>query len=315
MSYSKQYGSLLAVIASAALAAIFPSMGQKLSAFGAKEAAVILIFSVTGLSLSFAEVRASVKDFRCHALIQGFSFILTPGIIFTAATLFPAGPLRQGLYLVAAVPTTVSSCVSFTMAASGDVSLALVNAVLGNLLGVVLSPWLLGLLQGGGAAGTAAAAGAARQLALFVVLPFTLAALAAPSLPRLREAVCRWQSPLSQSGILVIIFCSFAGSFASLMASWQALWACFACLAALHVLLVLAARLAARAAGLSAEKTVAVLFCAPQKTLALGLPLAGFYFAAQKENLALILLPLVFYHFFQLFFSGFLVSRLRRVPN
>jgi predicted Na+-dependent transporter len=50
------------------------------------------------------------------------------------------------------------------------------------------------------------------------------------------------------------------------------------------------------------------LYAAPQKTLAVGVPLVSTYFAASPEILGLALLPLVFYHAWQLLVAGFIRS-------
>ena len=55
-----------------------------------------------------------------------------------------------------------------------------------------------------------------------------------------------------------------------------------------------------------AENIISILFAAPQKTLAMGVPLLSTFFASNPEILGIALLPLIFYHPWQLFVSGFL---------
>jgi solute carrier family 10 (sodium/bile acid cotransporter), member 7 len=59
---------------------------------------------------------------------------------------------------------------------------------------------------------------------------------------------------------------------------------------------------------LSREDFIAALFCSVKKTLAMGVPLAQLIFGAHA-NLGLILLPIMFYHPFQLFVCGLLANR------
>jgi sodium/bile acid cotransporter 7 len=59
---------------------------------------------------------------------------------------------------------------------------------------------------------------------------------------------------------------------------------------------------------LSTEDFIAALFCSVKKTLAMGVPLAQLIFGAHA-NLGLILLPIMFYHPFQLFVCGLLANR------
>jgi sodium/bile acid cotransporter 7 len=59
---------------------------------------------------------------------------------------------------------------------------------------------------------------------------------------------------------------------------------------------------------LSREDFIAALFCSVKKTLAMGVPLAQLIFGA-RANLGLILLPIMFYHPFQLFVCGLLANQ------
>jgi sodium/bile acid cotransporter 7 len=63
-----------------------------------------------------------------------------------------------------------------------------------------------------------------------------------------------------------------------------------------------------RIARLNRADFIAALFCSVKKTLAMGVPLAQLIFGA-KANLGLILLPIMFYHPFQLLVCGLLASR------
>jgi hypothetical protein len=56
-------------------------------------------------------------------------------------------------------------------------------------------------------------------------------------------------------------------------------------------------------ARLERDDFIAALFCSVKKTLAMGVPLAQLIFGA-NGNLGLILLPIMFYHPFQLFVCG-----------
>jgi len=80
----------------------------------------------------------------------------------------------------------------------------------------------------------------------------------------------------------------------------------FVYLAAAYLVLLAASFLGARALNFSGDSIISVLFTAPQKTLAMGVPLLSTFFAANPEILGIALLPLIFYHPWQLFIAGFL---------
>jgi predicted Na+-dependent transporter len=57
---------------------------------------------------------------------------------------------------------------------------------------------------------------------------------------------------------------------------------------------------------LDGADTIAAVFVAPQKTIAMGIPLLTTYFAGDPQTLALAIVPLLFYHPWQLLVAGLL---------
>ena len=219
--------------------------------------------------------------------------------------------LRMGVYLVAAVPTTISSCLVFTQLAGGNGHLALLNAVAGNALGVIVSPLILRALLGSGAEGGAAnVAGTIQKLFVLVLVPFVVGHVIAWPSDSVRNRVQRFPVPIPQILILLIMFCAFATSWERLSATEpQQLWICLACLALFHLLLCGAVALLGAALRLDRQDRVAVFFCSTQKTLAMGIPLAMAFFSGP---IGMILVPITFYHFFQLVFGSAMMPVWRR---
>jgi predicted Na+-dependent transporter len=87
----------------------------------------------------------------------------------------------------------------------------------------------------------------------------------------------------------------------------------FVFLAASNVALVAIAWAGAKLLRLPRASVVTVVFTAPQKTLALGVPLLSTYFSSDPEVLAVAILPLLFYHPWQLFVAGIVRGLLARV--
>ncbi len=153
-----------------------PSVGASMDRCGFIKIAVIAIFLTTGFISSPKSISRNVGNWRCHALVQGFSFVLIPAAILLSSGWLPDGPLKYGVYLVAVLPTTISSCVAFTIAAGGSASCAILNAVGGNLIGVFISPVLFGLLTGQFMSqGIGGIGWKIINLCLLVLLPFVVA--------------------------------------------------------------------------------------------------------------------------------------------
>ena len=124
---------------------------------------------------------------RQHALIQSFNLVVMPLVTLLACIpLSAAGSLapglRDGMLVMSALPTTVNMCVALSRSSGGDEALAIFNAVLGNLLGVLLTPAVL--LRLVGTRGTLSAADTLQKLTTKVLLPLMVGQLLRPWLTR-----------------------------------------------------------------------------------------------------------------------------------
>jgi sodium/bile acid cotransporter 7 len=153
-----------------------------------------------------------------------------------------------------------------------------------------------------------------RELALLVLLPLLLGQVT-------RLAVRTWadarRARLNQGNsllVLFIVYTAFCGSVQSgvwVRYGWRPAVLALTGAVVLFGIVCALTVVAVRIAGLPAGDRVAALFCAPQKTLAAGAPMAKLIFATHP-GLGLILLPVMFYHPLQLLVSGALVNVLKK---
>jgi sodium/bile acid cotransporter 7 len=110
---------------------------------------IIGIFFVEGLSLPTTEMIVALPRFKFHAATQIYNLVFVPCVIFLVCKLMsnnsPLSALHDGFFALAAVPTTTSMCVMLTGKAGGNKALAAINAVLGNILAILVTPLLLGI--------------------------------------------------------------------------------------------------------------------------------------------------------------------------
>jgi solute carrier family 10 (sodium/bile acid cotransporter), member 7 len=313
---------LLGLLAAVGLAFAAPAPGAPggwLWPAVSTKAAVALIFFVQGMVLALASLHAGLWRWRLHVLVQGFSFLVIPllGLALDAMIgRWLPDDLRLGVLFLAVLPTTVSSAVVFTSLAGGNTAGALVNATLSNLLGVVLTPlWVSVLLQARGEG--SALWPMVRELVGLVLLPLLLGQLARLVVGGWADAARLRLNQLNSVLVLFIVYAAFCGSVQSgvwTRHGWRPAVLAFAISVVLFGAVCTLTVIAARLAGLSAADRIAALFCAPQKTLAAGAPMAKLIFATHP-GLGLILLPVMFYHPLQLLVSGALVNVLKRKTN
>ncbi len=284
-----------------------PLVGNSLDRVYMPKIAIVGIFLLSGITLRMGSVLEDVTRWRCHLIIQSIAFVFIPAVVFGTTGWLPAGPIKYGIYMMAVLPITISSCVVFTGLAGGRTACALLNAVGGNLLGVFVSPLLLGLLiVKGNDTGAVNALGAISKLACLVLLPFVIGQLLGAGVPNLRAPVKKVERITSKVLILLIMLCAFSRSWERIAASnLSTLGTCFAYLAVLHLAVIAAVMGIIRTVKLPPTEAAAVFFCATQKTLSLGIPLAIAFFAEPLHGI--VILPITFYHFFQLIIGTFLI--------
>jgi sodium/bile acid cotransporter 7 len=229
--------------------------------------------------------------------------------------------LRIGLVYLSVLPSTVSSAAVLTASAGGNTAGAICNAVLSSLLGIVLTPVLLVAsmgLQGvtlGGAAGEGVDAGKiVVELLKLILAPLVLGQVLRIWLGGWATTHKKRLGTLSMSLILFIVFAAFCDASKGEVWTRHGLALPMEALviaAGLFGLATLATRALVKAAGLVAGDGVAAEFCAVQKTLASGVPLAGVIFAGDPRT-GLILLPLLIYHPLQLTVHGAMAARLAK---
>ena len=314
-AFLKKYWFLVGILTASLLGMLLPQLAVRFNPRSlTTNGIVVALFVITGLSLPTDEIWKGIRDLRLHLYLQFFIFILTPayflGGLLLLRGVLPA-TLNVGILALACLPTTVSSCVVFTQSAGGNAAGALFSSTLANCLGVVVSPLLLSFLLKGVhySLPLSEVARILVNLGLTILVPFT-----AGQVIRLlfaREFASKNRAALgvvSNSLILAIIFFAFGKSARSELFREGAarLLLPFTYLAFSHLLLVLASYAGARLLRLSAGNRIAAIFVAPQKTIAMGLPLLSAYFAANPAMLAPAILPLLFYHPFQLLVAGLL---------
>ena len=265
------------------------------------------------MGLSAAHLKAGVARWPLHLLVQTFTFAVFPAlwwVLDAAVGRWLPADLSLGFLYLCSVPSTISSSVAMTAVARGNVAGAIFNASLSSLLGVVLTPLLVGLLAKT-TGQSLSFTDAVLKLAMLLVLPLVLGQLLRPVLGAWFARYKKYTNTFDRLVILMLVYASFcdsveAGLFTQYGGGLLATTLGGAALL-LAVVLWLTTR-AARLAHFDKEDEIAAVFCGSKKTLASGVPMARLLFGAHP-GLGLIVLPLMFYHQLQLIVCSVLAER------
>ncbi|KAL0092412.1 SBF-like CPA transporter family-domain-containing protein [Phycomyces blakesleeanus] len=345
-----RYWFLLGLAIAIGLAWAFPQVGKSHGSIQAqytvKWGAVILIFLLSGLGLEVKVMVRTILRWRLHLLVQAISFLLMPfvlyGIVrFLSAVNADIDPVvYQGLIIALSTSTTVSSNAVMTRNADGNDSAALLNAALGNTLGIFISPALMTvfgndklLFPPGSAQGVPDYLNVLKNLGLTVLLPLVVGQIIRYIFPvQIKYLAVKLKFSIINSLALLCmvwsVFCDGVAThaFSKMSASdtvamigvdiFMYLFGCTACIVVGR--LPWPHKLMQEPAWLdrwrfSRKDTVAIMYCGATKTVSMGIPLINVLYADSSVGVVGVLsLPLLMYHICQLFIGNFQVPLLKR---
>jgi sodium/bile acid cotransporter 7 len=307
---------LTGMVLAIGLAALFPAPGAEggwLHPELLTKAGVALVFFLNGAGLSFAALKDGVFRWRLHIIIQAATFLLFPliGFIFLAvAGAWISPDLKIGFFYLCAIPSTVSSSVAMTAAARGNVPVAVFNATLSSLLGIVVTPlWMSLILKTSGQ--HMDVFHVFIDLIIWLVLPLIVGQVMRPLIGAWLGAHKKLTQIVDRGTILLLVYTSFCDSFAKHIWSGNSpatlVLVVAATLGLFFLVLNLLWQLCDRT-GIPAPFRSAIVFCGTKKSLATGVPMAHLIFAG-NPGLGLILLPIMVYHPLQLLICTPLAAR------
>jgi len=308
---------LLGILIVLLLGTLLPEAGAQLGTIlGGTKPLVVLLFLISGFTLPTEAIKEGMKNTRLHIYIQGFIFLFTP-LFFFLTTLPFIGLISKevliGIYALSCLPTTVSSCIVFSQISGGNTVGAIFNASLANIAGIFISPLLLSiLLQGAGHSIPAEEAlRIVRNLGLTMLLPVTVGQGLRIVTKNIASRMKGILKILSNIFILLIVLFSVSRTALdpAFVKNLSTMLLPFLYLALANIVLSFFAWKGAGLLEVEGEDRVTALFASSQKTMAVGVPLLSTYFASTPEILGIALLPLLFYHPWQLVVAGFIKNK------
>ncbi|WP_416041833.1 bile acid:sodium symporter family protein [Edwardsiella ictaluri] len=307
---------LLVLILVVLLASLLPCRGEAKTLFGhLTTAAIALLFFMHGAKLSREAIGAGIGHWRLHLVIFLSTFVLFPLLGAGLGGLVPvlmSPVVYLGFLYLCALPATVQSAIAYTSMAGGNVAAAICSASASSMLGVFLSPLLVGLLMHtqGDNIDSLHAIGA---IVLQLMLPFLLGHLSRPLTAAWVARHRRLINVTDRSSILLVVYTAF--SEAVIEGIWQRIDAgslgvivLVSCLLLAIVLLINTAM--ARALGFDKADEITIVFCGSKKSLANGIPMANVLFPAAAVGM--MVLPLMIFHQLQLMVCAWLAQRYAR---
>ncbi|GLQ45026.1 hypothetical protein GCM10007862_00770 [Dyella lipolytica] len=303
----------LCLIVTVIAASLLPCRGTTANVFEIlTDMAIALLFFMHGAKLSREAVISGLTNWRLHLTVLASTFVLFPllGLLLKpvlSPLVTPA--LYAGILFLCTLPSTVQSSIAFTSIAHGNISAAVCAASASSLIGIVITPLVVGLLlevhgQGG------MSWHAVGDIVLQLFVPFVAGQVAQRWIGGWVQRHRPLVGLIDQGSILLVVYTAF--SAAVLQGLWKQLplpvmGGLLIVNAVLLAIALLATRYGARALGFDREDEITIVFCGSKKSLASGVPMAKVLFPAHA--LGMIVLPLMLFHQMQLMTCAVLARR------
>jgi solute carrier family 10 (sodium/bile acid cotransporter), member 7 len=300
-------------------ASFLPCTGQTAVAFDWLTTFMIgLLFFMHGAKLSRQAVVAGMVHWRLHITVLLCTFLVFPllGLLLKPALLLLITPdLYLGILFLCVLPSTVQSSIAFTSVARGNVPAAICSASASNLLGIFLTPLLVGIIVVAHNA-QHSSLDAILKIVYQLLLPFVAGQIARPWIGVWMDRNKSWLRMVDQSSVLLVVYVAFSEAVD------QGLWhqvpavmllSLVGISVALLAVIMLLTTYGSRRMGFNKEDEITIVFCGSKKSLASGVPMAKVLFASQ--TVGMVLLPLMLFHQIQLMVCALLAQRYSRRPE
>ncbi|GBQ68552.1 bile acid/Na+ symporter [Ameyamaea chiangmaiensis NBRC 103196] len=304
---------LMCLLGTVLLATVVPCYGVAVPFFNGLAVAVIgVMFFLQGARLDRRAILAGAAHWRLHLTIMVVTFVAFPLLGLGLRALgrpLMAPELWQGVLFLCCLPSTVQSSIAFTSIARGNVPAAVCSATASNIVGIFITPVLVGLIlarHGGGGQNPA-------EIVYELLLPFIAGQVMQPFIGAWARRNKALLSLTDRGSILIVVYTAF--SHAVIEGLWHTVplaslgMLAIVDMAVLAIVLTLTA-LGSRWLGFNRADEITIVFCGSKKTLASGVPMANVLFPS--ASVGMIVLPLILYHQIQLFVCAVLARRFAR---
>lgn len=275
------------------------------------EVMIFLIFIFSGLLIDSDQVNAGIRDVKSTVLSLAVIIVFAP----LAALLLSLFPLETGvaigLFIVAVMPTTLSSGIVMTGIAGGNMAHALFVTILSNCIAIFSIPVVLSILLPflGQEKDLAIDQGAIIiKLILLVLFPLMIGMVAKAKLLYSSQPGKFKFQVINQFMILGIVFISLAGAKQVLVGKGAVFLYILVLVSGFHLMLLGGSFLLVKLFRVEKGRYESIVFMGSQKTLALSVMIQVTYF----NEFGTALLVCVVHHIIHLMIDGYLSAKMSR---
>jgi solute carrier family 10 (sodium/bile acid cotransporter), member 7 len=304
---------LLGIFIVVLFALIYPQPGIIIEEKGVFLPLTFLAMFLSSLGLPVSKIKNGCKEYKniiaCFILV----FLIFPVLAYLIYNLFHLkdSNIYVGVMILAVQSSTLASATILTMAAGGNVPLALIMTITNNVLSAFLSPVILKVFISMDENIIINVQDMITKLGLVLILPIILAQILRYFIKKRLFNIDPFRNTISKGIILMFILAGTSTAVSHLKLRLNILIPIIILIVILHIMMLILASLYARMFKLNRENRTAMLFCSSQKTLPASLMIWSNYFPGY------VYAPIIMvaYHIIQLLIDSFLVNILTLQPK
>ena len=277
---------------------------------------ISFIFFFYGLKLSPKEAMKGLNNYKLHLVVQLSTFILFPLIVISALPFIKTEDghmLWLAVFFLSALPSTVSSSVVMVSIAKGNISGAIFNASISGLLGIIITPLLMGLFLSGDTQGFDFIE-SIQDLLIRILLPVVIGLALNYKFGSLAKKHSKTISNFDKSIILAIVYNSFSKSFqAKLFENIETLdlLTLFGSVILLFIIVYFIIEKITSVLNFNREDKITALFSGSKKSLVHGTVMSKVLFQNMASQ-GLFIIPIMIYHAMQLIVISIIAQKMSK---
>jgi len=290
-----------------------PSAGKWLKQHRGPDAIIFLVFLFSGLMLQSHQIKSGIRDTEGTLLALILILIISPAVAVIPAMAPLDRSITIGLFLVAAMPTTLSTGIVMTGACGGNIAHALGISILSNGIAVFTVPFTLScllLLVDSAAPIWIDKSAIMLRIGILVATPLGLGMALKAAFQLDGSRLSPTLQMLNQCFVLAIVWISLSQSRSDILGSISTLPWIAALAFCYHGVILATAGLLLWLFRIPAGRRESIVFTGGQKTLVLSVILHLSLF----PTYGLALVFCVIHHIVHLLMDGYLVVRMGAHP-
>lgn len=286
-------------------------IGMVLKANQGPEIMICIIFIMSGLVMESDQIKAGIKDVKPTFLALAVILVFSPIAAYLLCLLPLETGVILGLFIVAVMPTTLSSGIVMTGTAGGNMAHALFVTILSNFIGIFSIPIILSILlsvldqQKELVIDKSAIV---VKLVLLVLFPLIIGIVSKAWIFRPGKLAKLRLQRLNQWMIIAIVFISLSGTKQVILGSGLTFFYIVILVSIFHLMLLGFSFLLTRVFRVEKGRYESIVFMGSQKTLALSVMIQVTYFS----EFGTALLVCVVHHIIHLMMDGYLSTKLHQ---